>query len=123
MPDVEHPPTADPGSENEGDNDAPCPEDEEFIKSRPDAETMEEAINKFMDGTEDQEHGGFKDMHQFLERLPVPTAKTGQTMTHTDALEGGFSPPMTDEEQKRFTPSELHLYKHALEYRYKPSLF
>ncbi len=76
-----------------------------------------------MNGMEDQERCYFKDMHLFLERLPVPTAKTGQTMTHTDALESGFSPPMTDEEQKRFTPSELHLYKHALEYRYKPSLF
>jgi hypothetical protein len=28
MPDVEHPPTADPGSENLGDNYAPCQEDE-----------------------------------------------------------------------------------------------
>jgi hypothetical protein len=66
MPDVEHQPTADPGSENEGDNNVPCQEDEEFFKSRDsrqDSETMEEAINKYMDGMEDQERCGFKDMH------------------------------------------------------------
>ncbi len=48
----------------------------------------------------------------------MPTAKASQAMTHTDALEGGFLPSMSEEEQKRFTPSELLLYKHALEYRY-----
>ena len=46
--------------------------------------------------------------------MPVPDAQA-----HKDALEGGFLPSMTEEEQKRFTPSELLLYKHALEYRYK----
>ena len=40
-------------------------------------------------------------------------------MTHTEALEGGFLPAMDEEEQKRFTPTELILYKHALEYRYR----
>ncbi len=53
-----------------------------------------------------------------LGRLPVPSAKAGQAITHKDAVEGGFIPSMTKEEQKRFTPSELVLYKHALEYRY-----
>ncbi len=51
MPDGEHPPTADPripSCENMGDNNAPCQEYEEFFKSRQDAETMEEAINKFV---------------------------------------------------------------------------
>jgi hypothetical protein len=33
------------------------------------------------------------------------------------ALEGGFLPKMNEEQQKRFTPSELLLYKHAVEYR------
>ncbi len=50
MPNVENLPTADPGSENEVDNNAPCQEDEEFSKSRQDAETVDEAINKFMGG-------------------------------------------------------------------------
>ncbi len=98
MSNVQHQPTADPGSEIKGDNHAPCQEDEEFLKSRLDVETMEEAINKFMDGImmEDLERGGFKDMQQFVKHLPVPTAKTGQTMIHTDALEGCFLPSMTN---------------------------
>ena len=95
-----------------------CPEDAEFY-DRPDAATMEEAISRFMDGMEAQECSGFKDLHRLLGRLPVPTVKPSQPMTHKDALEGGFLPSMSEEEQKRFTPSELLLYKHALEYRYK----
>jgi hypothetical protein len=38
-------------------------------------------------------------------------------MPHADAMEGNFLPSMTEDEQKRFTPSELLLYKHAVEYR------
>ena len=79
---------------------------------------MEEATSKIMHGMEAQEHSGFKDLHRFLGRLPVPTAKQSQGMTPTEALEGGFLPEMDVEEQKRFTQSELLLYKHALEYRY-----
>ncbi len=74
VPDVKQPP-ADPGSENEGDYNDPCKEDEEFFESRPDAETMDEAINKFMDGMEAQERGGFKDLRRFLGRLPVLDAR------------------------------------------------
>jgi hypothetical protein len=33
MPDVKHLPAADPGSENKGDNYAPCLEDVEFLKT------------------------------------------------------------------------------------------
>ena len=111
-------PSADPGSEEDYYCD-PCPEDEEFFDARPDAATMEEAIGKFMDGMEAQERDGFKDLHRFVGRLPVPTVNARQVMSHKDALEGGFIPSMTEEEQKRFTPSELLLYKHALEYRFK----
>jgi hypothetical protein len=110
-------PSADPGSD-EGDYNGPCPEDEELFETRPDAETMEEAISNFMDGMEAQERGGFKDLHRFLGRLPVPTAKEMEGMTHTEALEGGFLPEMDEDQQNRFTPTELKLYKHALEYRY-----
>ncbi len=39
-----------------------CPEDEEFFKSGQDADVMEEAISKFMDGMEAQERSGFKDL-------------------------------------------------------------
>jgi len=98
--------SADPGSE-EGDYLEPCSEDEEFFSLRQDAETMEKAINNFMDGMEAQERSGFKDLHRFLGRLPVPTAKEIEGMTHTEALEGGFVPEMDEDEQNRFTPSEL----------------
>ena len=113
VPDAQQPP-----ADQDIDKDDPCPEDEEFF-DRPDAATMEEAISQFMDGMEAQECCGFKDLHGLLGRLPVPTVKPSQPMTHKDALEGGFLQSMTEEEQKRFTPSELLLYKHALEYRYK----
>ena len=53
----------------EGD-DNPCTEDEEFFQGRPDADDMEEAITKFLDGMEGQERSGFKDLHRFLGRLP-----------------------------------------------------
>ena len=61
VPDVEHPPL-DPEMDESGDND-PCPVDENFFHARPDAATMEEVIGKFMDG--------FKDLHQFVGRLPA----------------------------------------------------
>ncbi len=80
---------------------------------------MEEAISRFMDGMEAQERCGFNDLHCLLGRLPVPTATAGQAMTQKDTLEGDFIQSMTEEEQKRFTPTKLLLYKHALEYRYK----
>ena len=110
--------TQQPPADQDNDRGSPCLEDNEFF-DRPDADTMEDAISRFMDGLEAQERGGFNDLHGLLGRLPVPTVKPGQAMTHKDALEGGFIPSMTEEEQKRFTPSELILYKHALEYRYK----
>ena len=113
-PDVQQPP-ADPDIANGG----PCLEDEEFFDALPDAAAMEKAIGKFMDCMEEQELGGFKDLHRLLARLPVPSVNASQEMSHKDALEGGFIPSMTKEEQKQFTPSELVLYKHALEYRFK----
>ncbi len=48
---------------DEGGNQDPCLEDEDFFQSRPDAATMEEAISKFMDGMEAQERSGFKELH------------------------------------------------------------
>jgi hypothetical protein len=116
VPDAQQPP-ADQDNDR-GDNGDPCPEDEEYF-DRPDAATMEEAISQFMDGMEAQKRGGFNDLHGLLWRLPVPIVKAGQgrqAMTHKDALEGGFIPSMTEDEQELFTPSELLLYKHALEY-------
>ena len=62
---------------------------------------MEKATGKFMDCMEEQEHSGFKDLHRLLARLPVPSVNASQEMSHKDALEGGFIPSMTKEEQKR----------------------
>ena len=80
---------------DESGNEDPCPEDEEFFEARPDAATMEEAIGKFMDSMEAQERDGFKDLHQFVGRLPVPTVNASQAMSHKDVLERGFLPSMT----------------------------
>ena len=79
---------------------------------------MEEVICKFLDGLEGQEHSGFKNVHSFLAKLPVPVTKKSRSMTHAQALEGGFLQEMDEEELKRFTPTELILYKHAKEYRF-----
>ncbi len=114
MPDTQQPP-----ADQDNDSGDPCQVDNKFV-DRPEAAIMEEAISLFMDGMEAQEHCGFtSDLPGLLGLLPVPTVKAGQAMTHNDALEGGFVQSMTKEEQKRFTPTELLLYKHALEYRYK----
>ena len=95
----------------------PCPEDEEFFV-RPDAGDMEEAIDKFLDGLDGQERSGFEEMHRFLATLPIPSAKESRSMTHAEAIQGQFLPDMDEEQRKRFTPSELIMYKHALEHRY-----
>jgi hypothetical protein len=97
----------------------PCREDVNVFLGRPEAEDMGEAISKFLDGMEGQERSGFKDLHRFPGRLPCPDVeKVARSMSHSQALEVGFIPKMDEEEQKRFTPSELILYRHALEHRY-----
>ena len=70
-----------------------------------------------MSGLESQELAGFDRLHSLLSKLPVPVAAHGSNMSHAEALEGGFLPKMDEEQQKRFTPSELLLYRHAVEYR------
>ena len=96
---------------------SPCPEDEEFFV-RPDAAAMEGAIGKFLDGLEGQERSGFEEMHRFLSTLPVPKPQDSKGMTHAEALDGKFLPDLDEEQRKRFTPSELIIYKHAQDYRY-----
>jgi hypothetical protein len=97
VPYVQQPP-ADQDNDR-GDKGDPCPEDEEYF-DRPDAAIMEEAISLFMDGMDAQERCGFNNLHCLLGRLQVPIVNAGQAMTHKDALEGGFIPSMTKEEQK-----------------------
>jgi hypothetical protein len=74
--------------QDEGDSN-PCPEDEDdFI--RPDAQGMEEAIRKFLNGIEKQEHGCFKHIHTFLSKLPVPVHTKCRAMKQDVAIEGEF---------------------------------
>jgi hypothetical protein len=98
----------------------PCEEDEEFFESRPNAEEMEQAIGKFLDGMPVVESNGYEQLHRHLARLPVPEKKIISAISHTEAVEGGLIKSLSEEELKRFTPSELLLYKHAQEYRYTP---
>ncbi len=39
-------------------------------------------------------------------------------MTQGVAIEGGFLPDMSEDDQRKFTPSELILYQHALDYKW-----
>ena len=43
---------------------------------------------------------------------------TAGCMKQAEAFEGGFLRDLDEDEKKRFTPSELLLYKVAVEYRY-----
>ena len=53
----------------------PCEEDEEFFKSRPNAEEMEQASSKFLDGLPAVESKRYEQLHKLLSRLPVPEKK------------------------------------------------
>jgi hypothetical protein len=75
----------------------PAPEDEEFFQG-PDPESKEEAINKFLDGMEDQERSGFKGIDRLLDRLPVPGGKETRSMSHSEARAGEFLPDMDAED-------------------------
>ncbi len=79
---------------------------------------MEEAIGKFMEGMEKQEHTCYAALHKLLQGLPVPVQKTAGCMTQAEAFEGSFLRDLDKDEKKRFTPSELLLYKVAVEHRY-----
>jgi hypothetical protein len=52
----------------------------------PDAESMEEAIRKFMEGMERQESSGFQNINRLIHSLPVPEQKANRCMTHADAV-------------------------------------
>jgi hypothetical protein len=84
--------------DDEGDPN-PCPEDEEFHKA-PDADSMEKAIGKFMEGLEGQERARFSQIHSLLQRLPVPVQKETSSMTHSEAIVADFLPNMSEEGQK-----------------------
>ena len=60
----------------------------------------------------------YEQLHRHLARLPVPEKKIISANSHTETVEGGLLKTMSEEELKRFTPSELLLYKIASEHRY-----
>jgi hypothetical protein len=69
-------PEVQPPIESDEADPCPVPEDDECFEA-PDAQSKEETINKFLDdipGIEGQECSGFKDIHRFLNQLPVPEA-------------------------------------------------
>ena len=85
----ERPQGTPPSSDPDGGDPHPCPEDDEFF-GIPDAESQEEAINRFMEGLEQQECSGFSQIDRLISSLPVPVLKKSRCMSHVQALEGGF---------------------------------
>ena len=63
-----------PSSDPDGGDLHPCPEDDEFF-GVPDAESQEEAINRFMEGLEQQERRGFSQIDRLISSLPVPACQ------------------------------------------------
>jgi hypothetical protein len=62
---------------------------EEFHKVT-DADSMEEAISKFMEGLEGQKRAGFSQIHRLIQRLPVPVQKDTRSMIIVVATEEDF---------------------------------
>ncbi len=60
---------------------------------------------------EREECTGYNALHKLLQTLPVPGEKIANSMTHAEAFQGGFSRDLDEDEKKKFTPSELLLYK------------
>jgi hypothetical protein len=79
----------------------PCPSENEELFDAQDAESMEEAINKFVGWL--GVTCGFDGIHRLIHHLPVPVTKVISLMTHAQAIEAQFLPNMTEEEQKRLT--------------------
>ncbi len=57
-----------------------------FTHLMADAESMEEAISKLMDGMESQESSGFQNINRLIHSLPVPEQKANCCMMHADAV-------------------------------------
>jgi hypothetical protein len=101
---------------------SPCPEDGDFFDARPDAEDTEEAINKFLEGLESQEEAGFDRLHSLLSKLrpslsfPFLLPPMAAICRMLRLWRVAFCPKMDEEQQKLFMPSELLLYRHAVEY-------
>ena len=60
-----------PSSDPDGGDPYSCPEDDEFFGA-PDAESQEEAINRFMEDLEQQERSGFSQIDRLISGLQAP---------------------------------------------------
>ena len=83
-----------PSSDPDGGDAYPCPEDDEFFYA-PDAESQEEAINRFMESLEQQERSGCSQIDRLTSSLPVPVLKKTRCISDIIPLiwrTGGFIP-------------------------------
>jgi hypothetical protein len=80
---VVKPPISSEQQHDERDPD-PCPPEDEECFDAHDADSMEEAISKFVEGLETQNLSGCDDIHRLLKGLPVPVTKAILLMTHAD---------------------------------------
>ena len=80
-----------------------------YLDARPDQDELEDAINQFLKG--------FKDMASMLSQLPKPAQGSVSSISVADAIEAGFLPALDKDQATMFTPSELHLYRHAQDHR------
>ena len=89
------------------------------MDARPHQQEMEEAINNFLLRLEKQEKKGFKDrdLASILSQLPKPAQGSVRSISVADAIKAGFLPAMDEDQADMFTPSELHLYRHAKDHR------
>ncbi len=71
-----------------------------------------------MDGLEGQERRGFEEIYSFIATLPVSAPKESREITHAEALKGMFLPYLDEDQRKRFTPTQLIMYRHAQDFRY-----
>ena len=90
------------------------PEDNE-LDTRPD---IDAAIADFLKHLQPQEQELYAGPDGALYHLPVPGKVDPKGLSIHAAMEAGILPRMDAEEARRFTPSEMLLYKHAQDHRY-----
>jgi hypothetical protein len=89
----------------------PCPpEDEELLDAMVHQKQRAwkgQSASLCMAGLESQERSGFDDIHRLIKHLPVHVTKAIRLMMHAQAIETQLLSNITEEEQTRFSPSEL----------------
>ena len=88
------------------------------MDARPNRDEIEGAIENFLSRLEKQEQRGFKDLKTLFSELSCPQQAAGRSLSVSKAIEAGFLPKPEADVVDMFTPSELHLYRHAQDHRY-----